>query len=300
MNEPNSSESAASVLTADAGESVARPLHRSRWRRFSPSMGWPAFWSEILIVFLGVVIALVANEAVQEWNWRNKVKDAEARLKQDAELLFIWYAEVVVTQPCIGAHLEALGRQVLASGEVLQPVPVHRFNSGISVVVPLPDRPYVFGTWDALGADGTATHFARDRQMHMDTIARSAARARERGLEGQRLRGRLQVMRDAIPLDPGVRTTLLSDIHHLRILNESVSISAQQQMNRIAEAFGRPEAASAARLDAFFLSGPEPRAAGGFSATVAFCKERALPLAEWKDAINAPAAATPPSPAAPP
>ena len=42
---------------------------RSRWQRFSPSMGWPAFWSEILIVVLGVVIALGANEAVEEWNW---------------------------------------------------------------------------------------------------------------------------------------------------------------------------------------------------------------------------------------
>ena len=52
------------------------PAHRSRWHRFSPSMGWRAFWSEIVIVVLGVVIALAANEAVQEWNWRNKVKDA--------------------------------------------------------------------------------------------------------------------------------------------------------------------------------------------------------------------------------
>lgn len=60
--------------------SVAEPLRRSRWQRFSPSMGWPAFWSEILIVVLGVVIALAANEAVEEWNWRTRVKDAEARL----------------------------------------------------------------------------------------------------------------------------------------------------------------------------------------------------------------------------
>jgi hypothetical protein len=263
-------------------------------------MGWKAFWSEILIVVLGVAIALAASEAVQEWNWRNKVNDAEARLKQDVDWLFIWYAEVVVTQPCIDAHLEALGRQVLASGEVLQPVPAHRLNSRIRVVVPLPDRPYVFGTWDALGADGTATHFARDRQMHMDGIARAAARARERGSESQRLRGRLQVMRDAIPLDPGVRATLLGDIHHLRILNESVSVSAKQQMNRIAEAFGRPDAARAARLDAFFLDGPRPGEAGGFSATAAFCKEQGLPLAEWQDVIDPAATATPPSPAAPP
>ena len=59
--------------------SAPQPARRSRWQRFSPSMGWPAFWSEILIVVLGVVIALAANEAVEDWNWRHKVEDAPIR-----------------------------------------------------------------------------------------------------------------------------------------------------------------------------------------------------------------------------
>ena len=63
--------------------------HRSRWQRFSPSMGWRAFWSEIVIVVLGVVIALAANEAVQEWTWRNKVEDAEARVRGDITWFFL-------------------------------------------------------------------------------------------------------------------------------------------------------------------------------------------------------------------
>ena len=40
-------------------ENIKEPLkhtHRSRWQRFSPSMGWKAFWSEIIIVILGVLI----------------------------------------------------------------------------------------------------------------------------------------------------------------------------------------------------------------------------------------------------
>lgn len=36
----------------------------SRWQRSSPSMGLRAFWSEILIVVLGLAIALAANQAV--------------------------------------------------------------------------------------------------------------------------------------------------------------------------------------------------------------------------------------------
>ena len=51
------------ALSSTAWSSVAAlPRARSspRRRRFSPSMGWKAFWSEILIVVLGVAIALAA------------------------------------------------------------------------------------------------------------------------------------------------------------------------------------------------------------------------------------------------
>ena len=92
-------------------------IRRSRWQRFSPSMGWPAFWSEILIVVLGVVIALAANEAVEDWNWRNKVRDAEARLQGDIAWVFLWSAEKSVTQPCVDAQLAAMSRNVLDSGD---------------------------------------------------------------------------------------------------------------------------------------------------------------------------------------
>ena len=84
---------------------AAEPGHRSRWRRFSPSMGWRAFWSEIVIVVLGVAIALAANEAVQAWNWRNKVSDAETRLQGDITFAFLWSAETAASQPCIDAQL---------------------------------------------------------------------------------------------------------------------------------------------------------------------------------------------------
>ncbi len=167
--------------TAETTEPIAQPTHRSRWRRFSPSMGWPAFWSEILIVFLGVVIALAANEAVQELTWRSKVKEADARLTQEIDALRLWYAEAVVTQPCVEAQLDRLRRRVLDSGDVLQPAPGHDFGVGTPLVVRVPHRSYGFGTWDALGADGTAIHFARDRQARLDRIARGAARAREHG-----------------------------------------------------------------------------------------------------------------------
>lgn len=271
--------------------------HRSRWRRYSPSMGWPAFWSEILIVVLGVVIALAANEAVQEWNWRNKVNEAEGRLKPDLDALLKWYAEAVAAQPCVEAQLDELRRRVLQSGDVLQPAPEHVFELGMPLVVRAPHRSYAFGTWDALGAEGTAIHFARDRQARLNRIARGATRAREHGWEFQRMLGRLEVMRDAIPLDPVTRAELLRDVGQSRLLNANMAVIARQQMNDITEGFGT---ADSAHVDAFIDGGPRMRESWRYSGTVAFCKEQGLPLADWQDVIDPAAAATPPSPAAPP
>jgi hypothetical protein len=62
--------------------------------------GWQAFWTEIVIVVLGVVIALAANEAVQDWTWRTRVADAETRLQADIAWVFLWSAEKAASQPC--------------------------------------------------------------------------------------------------------------------------------------------------------------------------------------------------------
>ena len=194
----------------------AGAAHRSRWRRFSPSMGWRAFWSEIVIVVLGVAIALAANEAVQDWTWRNKVKDAEARLQYDITWAFLWEAEKYVSVACVDAQLAALSRNVLDSGDTLKSQPIITQNNNVQPVVRLPNRPYRFPTWDALVADGTATHFTSQRQAFLSGVSNDQALSRESMAEMRRLRGRLMVMREELPLDPAVRADLLTSINELR------------------------------------------------------------------------------------
>ena len=96
-----------------ADSNASPPARRSRWQRFSPSMGWSAFWSEILIVVLGVAIALASSEAVDAWNWRNKVRDAEVRLKSDTDMVFMWSAELLSVRPCVIAQLDAHARRIM-------------------------------------------------------------------------------------------------------------------------------------------------------------------------------------------
>lgn len=270
------------------GSDAAQPpasAHRSRWRRFSPSMGWRAFWSEIVIVVLGVVIALAANEAVQDWNWRNKVDDGEARLRGDVAWAFLWAAEKSASQPCIDAQLAAIARNVIESGDTLRPMAVLG-SLNLQMVVRMPNRPYRFPVWDALLADGTASHFATYRQALYARISDGMAISRASVIEERRLGGNLLLMRDPIPLDPVVRADLLADINNLRSLIAYEGLNARQRMRVIADAGIAPPDEMVERF--LNASGKNPSGAD-FSGMPNFCKMQGLPIGGWRDYRKLPA-----------
>lgn len=243
-------------------------------------MGWRAFWSEIVIVVLGVAIALAANEAVEKWNWRNNVEDGEARLQVDVHWAFLWAAEKYASQPCVDAQLAALGRTVLDSGTTLAPVPLITNALGMQYVVRMPNRPYRFPVWDALLADGTASHFPPQRQAFMGRISDDMLNSSRSEAEIRSLMGRLLVMRDPITLDPAVRASLLTDINQLRSLNAIEALNAQQRMRRIADAGNAP---TAEQVELFINASGKNTPGSDYSGTAFFCKSQGLPLADWQD-----------------
>ena len=255
------------------------PARRSRLQRFSPSMGWRAFWSEILIVVVGVVIALAANEAVEEWNWQRKVADAETRLQGDLDWAFLWAAEKAGSQPCVDAQLVRLARTVLESGDTLTPSPVIT-NVRLEYMARMPNRPYRFPVWDALLADGTANHFSPERQAFYGRISDGMALSRAYEVETRRLGGSLMVMRDAIPLDPAVRADLLSRINDLRSIYNFEALNARQRMRVISDGGNAPPDEVVER----FLNADGKHAAGAdYSGTAYYCRSKGLPLGDWRD-----------------
>lgn len=258
---------------------MPEPTHRSRWKRFSPSMGWRAFWSEIVIVVLGVVIALAANETVEAWNWRNKVRDAEARLQGDIHWVFLWSAEKAATQPCVDAQLAAMSIKVLESGDTLAPMPVFT-TLDRQQVVRMPTRPYRFPIWEALLADGTASNFSPQRQAILGRISEDMVQARNYEAETRALGGALLAMRDPIALDPVVRAELLTRINALRSVWQYERLSARQRMRLIADAGNAP---SEEVVELFLNADGKYPAGNEHSGMPSFCATKGLPMADWRD-----------------
>jgi len=257
---------------SDDNADANAPAHRSRWRRFSPSMGWKAFWSEILIVVLGVAIALAANEAAEDWGWRAKVHDGERRVQGEANRIFVWGAEHYATQPCVQTQLDELARRVLDSGATLMPAAVHADATPTSprFVVRMPIRPWRFPVWEALVANGTATHFSQRRQDVYSMLSDSITAARDYKEDANRLSGRLMALSYPTALDANARRDYLVDIETLRRLNASILVTAQQQMAIMLRDGMAPTPDA---VDAYLKA----------SGTVKFCKQQGLPLADWRD-----------------
>ena len=245
------------------------PAYRSRWGRFSPAMGWKSFFSEIIIVVLGVMIALAANEAVENWNWHNKVRDGEQRLRDDVHRVFINAAELYVTAPCVESQLSDLTDNLMKSGDSLTPMPIYSEKIIGSYVVRYPDRPYSFAVWQSLLADGTVAHISKARQPYYSKINNTILRFQSENSKSQQALGRLGVMAFPIALDAGVRKDLLVEIEEQRLRYLSLRVYALREMVRIREISLQPKSEA---VDASLKE----------SGTVQFCKEHGKPLADWR------------------
>ncbi len=247
-----------------------KTTYRSRWGRFSPSMGWKAFWSEIIIVVLGIVIALGAAEIVEEWNWQRKVALAEIKLKVEANRNYRFAVEQVIVGPCIATQLDALQQRLMNSGEVLDPAPV--FNDTIfnQFVYRIPSRPYVQSVWQALNSDGTASHMNDWRQqMYAQMYTQKLDLTERTRTKTFVLYARSSMLSVPIPLDQSTRAMLLADLMEQRVHSSFQSRVAIQIMSQMRDLGLTPTAKD---IEKFLQE----------SGTLAFCKKQGLPLADWK------------------
>ncbi len=258
-------------------ESAPNPetRHRSRWQRFSPSMGWKAFWSEIIIVVLGVLIALAANEAVENWNWQKKVAAGEIKLKREAIPNFQWAAEQVAAGPCIAAQLDALQKRLLSSGEVLAPAPVYSDSFRDAFVYRIPTRPYVQSAWQALNNDGTASRMDDWRQQLYARLYTQNTDITERSRTKTEVHSARSLMLSIpIPLNQSTRAMLLAELleqkGHLRLQ----SIVALQTMAIMRDLGLAPPAKDVQE----YLQNE--------SGTLAFCKAYGFPVADWRQLLD--------------
>ena len=87
-----------------------------------PAHGWPAFFTEIVVVVIGVLLALAAQQLVDDWRWRGEIADYRAAVREELAHNLGSYARRLEQSACVGRRLDQLEKwqRELADGRAGQ------------------------------------------------------------------------------------------------------------------------------------------------------------------------------------
>jgi len=83
--------------------------------RFRPRDGWRVFAGEVGVIVLGVLIALVAQQVAENWQWRQTVARTKTDLNAQISAAIVNSAERAAVDPCLSQRPSELTTKVAAS-----------------------------------------------------------------------------------------------------------------------------------------------------------------------------------------
>jgi hypothetical protein len=226
---------------------------------------------EILIVTVGVVVALAAQQWAEDRSWRSKARAATKDLKDEISDHYAWSVEWRMVSPCIVAQVDALERRVLGSGDRLDPAPAYSEADIPSYEIRQPIKEYRSDVWQAIITDGVSSHLdprLRNELSSHYSKAQMLTELTDRNLVD---RDRLHMLTLSVPLDPSARLLLLQTLSELRGRTQFMDLLSGQMIDHIVKEGMVP--APAVTRDRLSRYG-----------TYRFCRAHGLPVRSFDDA----------------
>jgi hypothetical protein len=204
-----------------------------------PLHGWREFAGEVGIIVVGVLIALAAEQLVEEWRWERQASQADRAFK--SELLYAAgnSYERLAVQPCLQGRLRALAAQLNGSSGQWHAMPetfrgAGRFYTNVLPVVYRPPvRPVVSDAWrNALG-DGTINHLDAERAQYLSSAYEELGSFGQYQAEEASMATRISPLSADRPMDQRTRIEMLQTLAQLDRLNELMVTTANGLISAI-------------------------------------------------------------------
>ncbi len=191
------------------------------------------FLKEYLIIVVGVLTALAAEQGVETLHWQEKVRRGEAQEAAELSSRYADAAERVHVEKCLDARLAALADALLAHDGAWTPLPPMAAERLGAQVLAFPDRPWSEGIWLSLVADGTANHLEERRaRLYVATYAQLAT-MRDRNMREVEDVPALSVLQHPTVLSRAERNALVAAIEQERYRNHLLGLASEQVMRRL-------------------------------------------------------------------
>lgn len=158
-----------------------------QFRLPKPLHGWRAFFGEVGVIVLGVLIALAAQQLVEAWQWRQRVKQADQAfffdLVTNTQNAYVRLA----IEPCLNHRLDEIEAKLNEPGENWRGMP-EKLNLAPSPLGPplaavyhtyVPAPPIVTDAWSNAVANGTVNHLPYLRGSYLSDAYEAARRLKD-------------------------------------------------------------------------------------------------------------------------
>jgi hypothetical protein len=163
ISEPEAPTSTEAAPAAPSETEPSMDIHKPK-----PWTGLRELAGELLVIFIGVLMALAAEQGVEALHWRHQVAAGQEELKQPFAREVRNAAVRAAQGPCVTQRLDELS-SILQRAEDSGRLPplealTHPSNSAWTV-----------GTWDALVAAGTLAHMPHQKMLAYTRVHQQSA-----------------------------------------------------------------------------------------------------------------------------
>jgi hypothetical protein len=194
---------------------IARPKAVRNWR---------GYMKEYVVIVVGVLTALAAQQAADWWRWKSEV--AQAREVIATELADSVRASImrIRAAPCVESRLDTVSDILDAAARTGRLPPVGIIGQAPAMLWPT-------GAWESVVASQTATHFPREQLTGLARVYKSVARAESFNVMEREAWSSLYAMvGPGRSLDPASEAELRRALSQARLANRMLMTSASSLM----------------------------------------------------------------------
>jgi hypothetical protein len=204
-----------------------------RLRLPKPLHGWRAFAGEVGIIVLGVLIALGAQQVVEELQWRSEARATEAALEEEIMDGVEVATERIAVSTCLRTRIAELGNELARSrgewrGDPMRLGGQTDANSGVLPPAYRAPRRYLrMDTWETAKNKGVLDHLPRGRVAAYSAIYTQLAHMQQLSdIERGEVPALAMLSYDG-PLDAESRTHAIDSLAQLDSINSHLVLGAR-------------------------------------------------------------------------
>lgn len=194
-----------------------------------PEYGWTTLVWEFVIVFAGILAALIAENWATDLSDKRKAVQAGEAIGAEIAVTSVVMQERLAIRECLKQRLSLIDGAITKGGELPEPLPDLYGSKPIRpVIYRAPSRPLADDAWQSALATGAVSHMQQDQLTLLASLNNLRALWLDYQSREQLLFNELSQLNSGIPLSNEMRGQLLVTVAELDSINNIMVVISGQ------------------------------------------------------------------------